>query len=431
MGHISRTVANKDAPTIFPYFPRKTPSNESRMKSVGAAVLEIQLGLCRWGGKGIGFGASGTGVGAKRELAETNPYPNGSAANLAYLRSYELSMVSQDFSSMCGRILGFMLLEVPSDDGRLKLASEINSCTNEEKLIDLAKLLTHFIRAFQAAKGPTPSPSDHPSCLLPDAERDMNADTLVEAPHDHWTTKQQLRKKSETATFKLSRARKAADAASRAPTGSQLASQALELGAKANKLSIAADHAAATLANFPSPQLAATNAAHIFPESTNTNLTSDVMLEYVASVWAVMDRFGHSAFKDELNGVQIHRLSNIMTMDYFYHMHFDKLNLWFEAVLGQAHTYRICGLEEVIQGLPASVTFSSHCAGLDLPDPRYLRMHAAAARVAHLLGVAAYIDDILDDLDEGQTRVMSEDGSSLLAEMLGLMVNVFGENMER
>jgi hypothetical protein len=46
-----------------------------------------------------------------------------------------------------------------------------------------------------------------------------------------------------------------------------------------------------------------------------------------------MDRFGHSAFKDELKGVQIHRLSNIMTMDYFYHMHFNKLNLWFEAVL--------------------------------------------------------------------------------------------------
>jgi len=39
-------------------------------------------------------------------------------------------------------------------------------------------------------------------------------------------------------------------------------------------------------------------------------------------------------------------------------------------------------------------------------------MHAAAARVAHMSGAAAYIDDILDDLDEGQTRVMSGDGLS-------------------
>lgn len=79
---------------------------------------------------------------------------------------------------------------------------------------------------------------------------------------------------------------------------------------------------------------------------------------------------------------------------------------------GQVHTYHICGLGEVIQGLPASVTFSSQCAGLDLPDPRYLQMHAAAARIAHMSGAAACIDDILDDLDEGQTRVMSGDGLS-------------------
>jgi hypothetical protein len=55
-----------------------------------------------------------------------------------------------------------------------------------------------------------------------------------------------------------------------------LASQALELGEMANGLSIAADRAAAALVKFPSPQLTATNAAHIFPESTNTNFTSDV-----------------------------------------------------------------------------------------------------------------------------------------------------------
>ena len=62
-GCISGTVANDDAPIIFPYSPWKTSSNEPRMKSVGAAILEIQLGLCR---RSIGFGARGTGVGAKR-----------------------------------------------------------------------------------------------------------------------------------------------------------------------------------------------------------------------------------------------------------------------------------------------------------------------------------------------------------------------------
>jgi len=94
-----------------------------------------------------------------------------------------------------------------------------------------------------------------------------------------------IRKKSETATFKLNRARKAADAARNAPTGYRVASQALELGVKANRLSIAADRAAAALAKFPNPQLAATNAAHIFPESTNTNLTNDAKVrKYVLNL---------------------------------------------------------------------------------------------------------------------------------------------------
>jgi hypothetical protein len=85
-----------------------------------------------------------------QELPETNPYPNGSAAYDAYLSSYQLSMASQDFSAMCGRILGFMLLESPSDDGRLKVADEINSCANEQKLIDLDKyFLIRFIRACE------------------------------------------------------------------------------------------------------------------------------------------------------------------------------------------------------------------------------------------------------------------------------------------
>jgi len=58
------------------------------------------------------------------------------------------------------------------------------------------------------------------------------------------------------------------------------------------------------------------------------------------------------------------------------------------------------------------VTFESSQPGLDLPDPRYLRMHAACCRVARLSGAAGYVEDILDDLDEGKTKVLSEDGSS-------------------
>lgn len=49
-----------------------------------------------------------------------------------------------------------------------------------------------------------------------------------------------------------------------------------------------------------------------------------------------------------------------------------------------------------------------------LPDPRYLKIHAACARVAHLSGAGEYIQDIFRDMEE--CRVLAEDGST--ADML-------------
>lgn len=45
-----------------------------------------------------------------------------------------------------------------------------------------------------------------------------------------------------------------------------------------------------------------------------------------------------------------------------------------------------------------------------LPDPRYLKLHAACARVAHLSGAAEYIDQILRE--EEVTQVLAVDGGS-------------------
>ncbi|KZP20503.1 hypothetical protein FIBSPDRAFT_742124, partial [Athelia psychrophila] len=57
------------------------------------------------------------------------------------------------------------------------------------------------------------------------------------------------------------------------------------------------------------------------------------------------------------------------------------------------------------------------------PDPRYLKLHAACAQVAHLSGAAKYIDNILRDLEE--IRVLANDGSSadLLDFQLSPLVN--------
>jgi hypothetical protein len=159
----------------------------------------------------------------------------------------------------------------------------------------------------------------------------------------------ELERKCNEANYELHRISKAADAASNTPAGSERNSQAADLAKKVNKLRTAANRSAAALAQFPNPRLSLTNASYIFPESINTNLDDEnkvsnvstyissylllmfSQMVYAAGIWAVMDRFGQSSFEDELDGVKIHRLSNILTLDVSLHTYFDRLNLWLEA----------------------------------------------------------------------------------------------------
>jgi hypothetical protein len=46
-------------------------------------------------------------------------------------------------------------------------------------------------------------------------------------------------------------------------------------------------------------------------------------------MWAVTTRFGHEKLPEELNGPQIHRLENVMTVDYTFQVLFDQLKIWF------------------------------------------------------------------------------------------------------
>lgn len=57
-----------------------------------------------------------------------------------------------------------------------------------------------------------------------------------------------------------------------------------------------------------------------------------------------------------------------------------------------------------------TVTLTSQDPQLEVPDPRYLALHAACAQVAHASGMGEYIDRILRDMED--MRVLPEDGCS-------------------
>lgn len=72
-----------------------------------------------------------------------------------------------------------------------------------------------------------------------------------------------------------------------------------------------------------------------------------------------------------------------------------------------------------ISDITNPVTLVSHEPRFPLPDPSYLRLHAACAQVAHLSGAGECIDQVLRDLED--TKVLARDGTS--AEVLSVALS--------
>ena len=141
-----------------------------------------------------------------------------------------------------------------------------------------------------------------------------------------------------------------------------------------------------------------------------------------------MERFGNFSLKDELNGSNIHRLSNILTLSLDIHCWFDDLKIWLEPLgvrplflpfiffihvlgLNKENRYRLRAVDpRLIRRFPEIIEFRSHHPDIPLPNPRYLALHAACSEVANLSGAGDYIEKTLRELEEIQ--VLSEDGSS-------------------
>ncbi|KAI0760556.1 hypothetical protein C8Q74DRAFT_1451463 [Fomes fomentarius] len=178
---------------------------------------------------------------------------------------------------------------------------------------------------------------------------------------------------------------------------------------------------------------ALTQCCHIIPFSISSfkgerEETFGYKLEGAAIFWGILKMFGYH-LQPELNGNNINRLENVMTLGGDLHAWFDDMNIWLEEVEEKENTYRTClpsRLERMRESLhiPPEVHFISHSIDIvdgsnhdsatsdapALPDPRYLRLRAACCRVAHLSGAAEYLDEIYRDMDTIQ--VLAVDGSS-------------------
>ncbi|KAH9482082.1 hypothetical protein JR316_0004177 [Psilocybe cubensis] len=293
------------------------------------------------------------------------------------------------------RILGYLIHYVPTDQGLKTIVDEIASCKDDTACLQLGRMyFDHYIRAFKAKKGRTPTPSSHASRPSFDTIQDMIKDTLVEAPQSHRQAKQ----------LALIR-----DGYRCVVTGGYDASSVRTIAELKRRVT-----------SDPKGVSALTECAHIFAESTNASIgPGSEKREYAASMWAVMTRFGYEKRPEELNGARIHRLENILTLVPNFHGLFDLLQVWFTATEIE-NKYKLEAVDSLIlRPYPEYVTFTSpDPAKYPLPSPVYLAIHAACAKVAHLSGAAAYIDKYNEDLDDSTTLDPSGKSADLLEHAL-------------
>ncbi|KAH7333911.1 hypothetical protein B0J17DRAFT_721147 [Rhizoctonia solani] len=289
------------------------------------------------------------------------PLGNQFLGDEAFLNAYARLIPLESESVVLVRILGYMLLEAPSPDGRTYMANEINRCRSKEEILNLGYFhLSHFIRYFKFTSREPRTPSTHPSRPSFEDVRRQIAESLVPAPTSYAEAKR----------------------------------QALVRDNYRCVISGAVD-----LNSTRSPAIDSLSVDVAYPSLTD-----------VSNIWTIACMFGGIP-NEEVNGTGIHHLRNILTLETSVHTNFDNLEIWLELVLEFENRYEVKKRDHFVgRDLPRFVTLSSASSELPLPDPRYIAYHAACARVIKLSGAAEHISQVLRNVEE--TKVLSEDGTS-------------------
>ncbi|KAG8899708.1 peroxisomal assembly protein, partial [Tulasnella sp. 403] len=329
----------------------------------------------------------------------------------------ELVRLNSKETELYPKLLYAMLEFAPCEDGKSYVAQRITRCSSNEDLHDLARewidslllpsaYLTHYILA---------------DCPSPDLVKVQGGRTSVPSSHDS-AVAQYWGAHTLSATLE--------------PTTRDrglMKLNALKRDSYRCMVSKLQDsqHFKKELGGFGMR----TEVAHILPFSLNT-LKNDQMASefpllqlmvtylYAAQslqkprVWEIIEMFSRVRL-DELDGQDINRLENILTLSSVIHREFGELNIWLKSVEDKPHCYRLEMASSVGEMfppiiMPAAGTVveftTSDLTDLPLPDPRYLALHAACAQVAHASGAAKYIDELLRDMED--RTVLAEDGSS-------------------
>ncbi|KAJ6503237.1 hypothetical protein C8R47DRAFT_1007238 [Mycena vitilis] len=318
------------------------------------------------------------------------------------------------------RVLGQIMIQTSSQEGLLHLGRAIQSCVSDEQLIKLGKFYRrYFVQLFYKAKGPTPHPSQHPS--RPSFEEERVPLEMREANLAHATTKEKALRRDGRRCL-LTGAYDKSDPSQESELHTDLTGQkGVELECAhiipegLNNLTQASiDHAEdleiLKLFGFEADEEPERKVMPLQECGCVPGAQTQVQINQSSTMWTMISTFGSPALVDELRGMDIHRLENVLTINHDDHDSIDKLLLWFEAT-GSLNEYKVCVRKQKQRPLRPvdpptlyyirpvdKVTFFG-TAELPAPSPRYLALHAACCRIAHLSGAADHWDSVERDLE--------------------------------
>ncbi|KAK0467012.1 uncharacterized protein EV420DRAFT_1758894 [Desarmillaria tabescens] len=196
---------------------------------------------------------------------------------------------------VAGRLLGYMLLEAPTVEGRDNVTFEIASCAGDEaRLKQLAQLYAKvYIRTFQANGGRTPSDYMDESSpdLSGDEEEDVPLPSVME--ETHWETTQNASKRDRHRC---------------------ILSRCYDLQYMYDLSQLEPEH---PLLRVSDP-FGSVDEARIIPIERKANIAvseQQAKLENPMSAPAILSRFGKTDIFKDLNVDDLNHLSNMMTLN--------------------------------------------------------------------------------------------------------------------
>ncbi|KAG8812506.1 hypothetical protein FRC17_002006 [Serendipita sp. 399] len=140
---------------------------------------------------------------------------------------------------------------------------------------------------------------------------------------------------------------------------------------------------------------------------------ANAKLERAEAFWKIISWFGNIDRKG-LDGQNINRLGNITTLSQMTRSFFDQLKLCFDEIPGFENCFKVQKYGPTLfdPSIKSEVEFTTPNAEImPLPNPAYLRLHAACTKIAYMSGAGEIIHKLereIEDMD-----VLASDGSSV------------------